>query len=96
MGMTPRKAVLIGCLISAGVGVLAFAEFGSMIYHWCVTGELWTVGRSGIGGHFASYAKSPFEVVSFLGIYGAFTATGVLAFSVALFNMLYYWKRLTQ
>ena len=64
--MTPRKAVVIGCLISAGVGILVIAEFGSMIYHWCVTGELWTVGRSGIGGHFANYAKSSVEVMSFL------------------------------
>ena len=94
--MTPRKAVVIGCLISAGVGILVIAEFGSMIYHWCVTGELWTVGRSGIGGPFANYAKSSVEVMSFLGIYGAFTATGFFAFSVALFNMLHYWTRLTR
>ena len=92
--MTPRKAVVIGSLISVGFGILAVAEFGLMIYHWCVTGELWTVGRSGIGGHFASFAKSAFEVVSFLGIYGAFISTGVLAFSAALFNVLYYRRRL--
>jgi hypothetical protein len=94
--MTPRKAVVTGSLISAGVGVLVIAEFGSMIYHWCVTGELWTVSRSGIGGHFANYAKSPVEVLCFLGIYGAFAATGFLACSVALYSTCYIWTRLTR
>ena len=92
--MTPRKAVVIGSMISAGFGILAIAVFGSRIYHWCVAGELWTVSRSGLDGHFASYAKSPVEVAFFLGLYGIFAGLGCLAISGALFGTLYHWKRL--
>jgi hypothetical protein len=92
--MTPRKAVIIGCLISAGFGAVLLGHYGSMIYHWYWTGNLWTASRSGINGHFATYAKSPVEVAFFLGLYGIFTSLGCLAISGAFFIVLYHWKRL--
>ncbi|SDJ22081.1 hypothetical protein SAMN05444171_2285 [Bradyrhizobium lablabi] len=47
--MTPRKAFVIGNLLSAGFGVLIVTNLGNAIYHWYLTGDLWMISRRGLG-----------------------------------------------
>ena len=55
--MAPRKAVMVGSLMLLGLGALAIALFGSMLFHWYGTDELWVVSRFQ-GGRYITYDKS--------------------------------------
>jgi hypothetical protein len=93
--MSPRKAVVFGCLLLLGGGAAVIACFGPILFHWYVTDELYILSRMR-GGYYTAYSNSPLTVVYYLGIYGIGFAFGVLLITTALYAMARYWARLTQ
>jgi hypothetical protein len=93
--MTPRKAFVIGNLLSAGFGALIITKLGSEFYHWYLTGDLWMISRRGLG-RYVSYNQFPVEVISALCVYSLILALGILCLGAAIINPMYYWRRLMQ
>jgi hypothetical protein len=93
--MSPRKAVIVGCLILLGSGAAIIAVSGSMLFHWYATAELLILSRYD-GGRYATYSNSPLAVVYYLGFYSVSFAFGVLLIITALYATVHYWARLTQ
>jgi hypothetical protein len=93
--MTPRKAFVVGSLLLAGFGALIVGEFGTKIYLWYLTGDLWIMSRSGLG-QYASYSKFPVEVAIVLGIYALFVGVGIVCLGAALINPVYRWRHLLR
>jgi hypothetical protein len=61
------------------------AHFGSMLYHWHVTGELWVGPTRGSPGRYASYSGGDdFNVVFELGVYWLSFAFGIMAIFAGL------------
>ena len=76
-----------------GSGAATITGFGSMLFHWYVTDELYILSRSR-GGYYATYSNSPLSVVYYLGIYGISFAFGVLSITTALYATVRYWRAL--
>jgi hypothetical protein len=66
--MAPRKAVIVGSLMLLGFGAVTIALFGSMLFHWYGTDELWVVSRLQ-GGRYITHDSSPSALSYYLGIY---------------------------
>jgi hypothetical protein len=93
--MTPRRAFVIGNLILAGCGTFLVVVFGSKIYHWYLTGDLWIMSRSGLG-QFTTYGKFPVEAAIQFGIYTIFVGVGIVCIASAIIIPVYYRRQLMR
>jgi len=67
--MSPRTAVIVGSIICLGAGAAMIAYFGSILYHWHATGDVWLQPmRSPTPAHYARYSDDGFNVAFTLGL----------------------------
>ena len=93
--MTPRRAFIIGNLILAGCGTFIVGVFGSKLFHWYLTGDLWIMSRSGFG-QFTTYSKFPVEVAIQFGLYAVFVGVGIVCIALAITIPVYHRRQLMR
>ena len=93
--MTPRKAVLIGCILMFGVGVLFVGVFGHLLYLWYLTGDVQVTSmRAGLTLGHTTYREAPMMFVYQFGRQAAYCALGILLLVGAVIVPIYHRKRL--
>ncbi|MCG2640839.1 MULTISPECIES: hypothetical protein [Bradyrhizobium] len=93
--MTPRKAVLVGSVISFGTGVLFAGVFGYPLFHWYLTGDIEVISmRTGLTLGHTTYRESPVIFVLQFGQQAAYCALGVLLLVCAIIVPIYHRKRI--
>ncbi|QAU39111.1 hypothetical protein XH86_16655 [Bradyrhizobium guangdongense] len=93
--MSPRKAVLIGCMLMLGFGVLFVGFWGHFLYLWYLTDEVQVISmRAGRALGHATYREAPMIFIYQFGRQAAFCALGLFLVAVAVIIPIYHRKRL--
>lgn len=95
--MAPRKAVLVGCALSFGIGALFVAVFGYPLYDWYLTGKIEVDSVTGaVTLGYVTFRGAPIAFAFQFARGAAFSALGFFLLAVSVLVPILHWKRLFQ